>query len=122
MDIWYDEPQSNNFIGIFDYGIFDDYIKIIGLSINDHVLLGYHESMLTESESQELMKSIIQHVKNVAQQENKPKIILDVHHNLRLYKKYFYPNGFIVTNRKCSDNPFWFESELDINTSSYHFK
>jgi hypothetical protein len=48
----------------------------------------------------------------LAKEECKDKIILDVHENLRIFFKYYYYIGFKTTNKKCTDNPFWVETEL----------
>ena len=55
---------------------------------------------------------MIDFIKNKAVEENKTKIIIDVHSNLRLYNKYYINEGFKVTNRKCPDNKYWLETEI----------
>jgi hypothetical protein len=44
----------------------------------------------------------------------KEKIILEFHDNSYLYDKYFYYEGFNITNRKYKENPFCLESEISI--------
>jgi hypothetical protein len=67
---------------------------------------------LNEYDAEELMNSLIAFVKLVAKKENKKKIIIDVHQNLRIFMKYYWHQGFENTDRKCIDNPYWIESEL----------
>ena len=67
---------------------------------------------LDEYDSEELIKNMVNFVKIVATKENKLKITKDVHENLRLFLKYYYYIGFKTTTNKCTDNPFWIETEL----------
>ena len=71
-----------------------------------------YNNPLDQYESEDLITSLINFIKIMAKKENKDKIIIDVHENLRLYEKYYYYNGFDITNRKCITNPYWFEAEI----------
>ena len=114
FDYWFDDFHycHRNFIGSCDYTIHDTYIKIDYLYINDGKNNNLYDNPLNEYESEELIKSLINFIKTIAIKENKNKIIIDVHENLRLYEKYYYYNGFDITNRKCINNPFWIEVEI----------
>ena len=119
FDYWFDKfnSDSKNFIATFDYTIHTFYIKINYIYVNNEenkINKMLYINNLNENETENLITSIINFIKIVAKNENKKKIILDVHQNLNLYKKYYIWEGFRITNRKCSDNPFWCETELNI--------
>jgi F0F1-type ATP synthase gamma subunit len=88
--------------------------KIDRIYINDGSNLGLYNRLLDEQDAEDLMKGLVEFVKNVAKVENKNKIILDVHSNLRIYLKYYYYLGFKTTARKCIDNPYWIECEMNL--------
>lgn len=113
FDYWYDDFSTNKFIGAVDYKINDDHIKIDYLDVNDDESCAKIKDIkLNKEESNKMTKSLIDFIKNKAKEENKQKIIIDVHSNLRLYDKYYKNEGFKVTDRKCSDNPYWVETEI----------
>lgn len=114
FDWWFDPYCSKNFIATIDYTIHDTYIKINHVGINDYDYRNrnMYNNHLDENDSEDLIKNLVNFLKIVAKKENKDKIILDVHENLRLYLKYYYYLGFKTTNRKCTDNPFWVETEI----------
>lgn len=112
FDWWFDPYCSKNFIATIDYTIHDTYIKINHLGINDYDHINMYNNSLDENDSEDLIRNLVNFVKIVAKKENKDKIFLDVHENLRLFLKYYYYEGFKPTNRKCVDNPFWIETEL----------
>lgn len=112
FDWWFDTYCSNNFIATIDYTINDTHIKINYLGINDYDHINMYNNSLDENDSEDLIKNLVNFVKIVAKKENKDKIFLDVHENLKLFLKYYYYEGFRPTNRKCVDNPFWIETEL----------
>lgn len=112
FDWWFDPYCSNNFIATIDYTIHDTHIKINHLGINDYDHINMYNNSLDENDSEDLIRNLVIFVKIVAKKENKDKIILDVHENLRLFLKYYYYEGFKPTNRKCTNNPFWVETEL----------
>jgi hypothetical protein len=116
FDYWYTgyNDCGKNFIGCFDYTIHDSYIKINHLSINDDENPNLYNDPLDIDDSEDLIKACIAFVKLVAIKENKNKIILDLHSNLCLYEKYYSYEGFEITNRKCLNNPYWFESEINL--------
>ena len=117
FDYWYNSFDycSKNFIGSLDYTIYDSYIKINYLYINDGEHKNLYNNLLDEYEVDDLLKCLINFIKTLAKKENKNKIILDVHRNLRLYQKYYYIEGFEVTKRKCIDNPYWIETEINLS-------
>jgi hypothetical protein len=116
FDYWFDDFKhcSKNFIGALDYTIHDTYIKIDYLCINNSELKNMYNNPLDKYESEDLITSLINFIKIIAKKENKDKIIIDVHENLQLYEKYYYYNGFDITNRKCIKNPFWIEAEINL--------
>ena len=116
FDYWFDDFEhcSKNFIGALDYTIHDTYIKIDYLCINNSEMKNMYNNPLDQYESEDLIISLINFIKIIAKKENKDKIIIDVHENLRLYEKYYYYNGFDITNRKCIKNPYWFEAEMNL--------
>ena len=116
FDYWIDDFKNcgKNFIGSFDYTIYDTYIKINYLCINNSETKNMYDNPLDEYDSDDLIKSLINFIKIIAKKENKNKIIVDVHESLRLYEKYYYYNGFDITTRKSIDNPHWIEAEINL--------
>jgi hypothetical protein len=107
------ENCSKNFIARMDYSIYDNFIKIQYLNINDGSCRLYNNP-LEEDDCEDLITELINFIKLVANKENKKKIILDVNKNLYLYEKYYYNLGFEITDRKCKNNPYWIEIELNL--------
>jgi hypothetical protein len=116
LDWWYDSYCSKNFMATIDYTLYDTYIKIEHVGINDYDRRNRYSNYncLDEYDAEDLIKNMVDFVKLIGIKEKKEKIILDVHENLRLYLKYYYYIGFKTTERKCIDNPFWIETELII--------
>jgi hypothetical protein len=114
FDYWYDPYYSKNFIACMDYTVHDIFIKInyIGINDDDPQHTYSHKNALDEYDAEDLIQHLLNFVKIIATKENKLKITMDVHENLRLYMKYYYYNGFKTTDNKCTDNPFWVETEL----------
>jgi hypothetical protein len=117
FDYWYNDFHycHRNFIAALEYTIHDAYVKIDYLYVNDSeniINTKLYNNSLDTYESEDLVKSLIGLVENIAKKENKHKIIKDVHTNLRIFQKYYYYNGFNVTNKICTDNPFWVETEI----------
>jgi hypothetical protein len=106
FDYWFESYSSQNFIACIDYTIHDTYIKINHIGVND-----YHR-IVDELDIDDLITNIVEFIKQVAKKENKERILLDVHENLRIFLKYYYYLGFKTTERKCKMNPFWIETEL----------
>ena len=117
FDYWYDDFNNcgRNFIGSFDYTIYDTYIKIDYLCINNSETKNMYDNPLDKYDTEDLIKSLINFIKIIAKKENKNKIIIDVHQSLRLYEKYYHYNGFDITTRKCIDNSFWVEAEINLS-------
>jgi hypothetical protein len=115
FDWWYQtyDKCGRNFVGTMDYTIHDTFIKINYLNINNGET-NLYDNPLDEDDSEDLIKEFINFLKLVANEENKKKIILDVHENLRLYEKYYYNVGFEITDRKCESNPYWIEVEINL--------
>jgi hypothetical protein len=114
LDIWYSKFVEKNIIGALDYSIHDTFIKIDYLFINDEEKLYMNYNFfLNEDDAEKLVHSFILYIKDIAKKENKNKIIIDVHNNLRYYNKYYKDEGFCITKRKSKDNPFWIETEIN---------
>lgn len=115
IDIWYSPFSTNDFIGALDYTVQNNIVKINYLCVNDidEYNVFDRKCKLTDEETIELKKNLIQYVKNIAIKENKSKIIVDVHNNLRFYNKYYADEGFVLTDRKCKENTYWLEAEYD---------
>ena len=113
---WWNQKSSlNNFVMAIDYKINKDEVKIEYFNINhrkDDVenCKNIKNDVLTENEIYELLNSTIIFIENIAKENNKNKIIIDVHNDLEIYNKY-YKDFFQLTNRKTSDIPFWLEVE-----------
>lgn len=116
FDYWYDDfnYSAKNFIAALDYTINDKYIKIDYIGINDDEKKFMYHNSLDAYDAENLINSLINFIKIVGIKENKNKIIMDVHQNLRYYIKYYNDKNFIITNRKSTDNPFWIEMEINL--------
>lgn len=116
FDLWFNDfhYSSRNFIASLTYTIHQNYIKIEHLGINDRepVNLMLYDNSFDEDDAEDIIKYLIHFVKMIGKKEGKAKIILDVHENFRLYEKYYYYEGFRVTNRKSREDPFWVETEI----------
>lgn len=114
LDIWYNDFNfsGREFIGALDFIIYDTYIKINYIGFINKEKQHMYNNILDESDVEDLINAFIYYLKLIGIKENKEKIILDVHENLRYFNKYYYYNGFNITNRKCIDNPYWIETEL----------
>jgi len=124
FDYWYDDHcwSAKNFIGALDYTINDIDIKIDYLYINDYENCCSYDNALDDDESFELKRSLIYFIKMLAKEGEKNKIIIDVHENLRIYRKYYSDEGFTKTNRKSIDNPFFIESEIVIGQYNHQIE
>lgn len=118
FDFWYTDFSKcgKNLIAVMDFYICPTMIKIKHLYVNDgnkesNYLYNY---LLDDEEAEDLVKSLIIYIKKIASLYNVKKIMMDVHENLRIFEKYYYFLGFQLTSRRCKDNPFWIEVELNI--------
>lgn len=116
FDWCYDDMGSDNFISAIDYSINDDFVKIEYMNLNDENSgLGHKTKyLLSKNDVNELNASMFEYIKNVAKENKKNKIIVDVHNNLRIFNIYYKDYGFVATNRRCVDNPFWIEAEMQL--------
>lgn len=116
MDKWYDDFNCDYFIGAIDYKICDDKIKIEYMNINDSndVLYEKYKFKMNDDDAMKLNTAMIDFVKNIAKENKKPKIVIDVHNNLRIYNKYYNVEGFEITDRKAEGNRFWLEAEMNM--------
>jgi len=114
FNCWYNVFECKQFVGALDYKIDDDCIKIEYLNLNDGEGSLSYDFILNKNDSNLLKKSFLEYTKNLAIKENKKKVIIDVHGNLRIFDKYYKNEGFVATTRRCKDNRFWIEAELNI--------
>lgn len=118
FDWWFNDfhYNSRNFIASIDYTIHKTCIKIEHLGINDAdcAKLKLYDNPFDEDDAEDIIKYLIYFVKMVGKKENKSKIILDVHENLRIYEKYYHYLGFKITGLKCVNNPYWIEAEINL--------
>ena len=127
-DWWYDDHNCNdNFIGAIDYEFNEksvkiDYINLYDDEYDDSVFRNPSKEKLTISESKYLISSMINYVKKEAEKNNKETVILGVHSNLRLYKKYFESEGFIPNGFRDSQNPYWIETEFSLVDNDFPIK
>lgn len=112
---WYNDLQTNSFVAALDYQIRKDDVKIEYMNVNDNECI-YSEKPIRQSEAIYLHHELLNFIKRIAEVEQKSKVIIDVHENLRIYNKYYKDEGFQLTNRKAKDNPFWKEVEFIIST------
>jgi hypothetical protein len=113
------EMKSDNIIGCLDYTIDDYSIKIEYMSIRDKFDINYISSytntdnyiILDDNDAIKLKNAIINYLESIAKENNIKKIIIDVHNNLNYYNHYYKDLGFILTNKRCFDNSFWFQTE-----------
>ena len=112
FDWLYDPYYSSNFIACLDYTIYDTIIKIDHIGINDNNRFNIYNQPLDDYDAEKIIENLINFLKIIATNENKEKIIIDVHENLRIYNKYYCDLGFKTTTNKCKDNQYWIETEL----------
>jgi hypothetical protein len=95
LDIWYDEfsSSSSQFIAAIDYKVRPDHLKIEYMNINDGFCSSGVDGITVSSmESCQLNTALIAWMRVTAREESKSKIIVDVHHNLRIFDKYYDHN------------------------------
>ena len=89
-----------NVILAIDYTLNDDHMKI---------------EYLNPKESKQISKSALTYIENICTKNNKTKIIVDVHNNLKIFDEYYRNEGFKITNRRSIGNKFWLEAEKNID-------
>jgi len=114
FDWWFDPYYSSNFIACINYTVYDTFIKINHIGINDYDPQHIYKNSLDEYDSEDLIQNLVNFVKIVGIKENKLKITMDVHENLRLFFRYYNDIGFKTTTNKCKDNPFWIETVIEL--------
>ena len=99
FDYFYDDFQNTqNFIASIDYLLTNNNIKIQYLNINEDYKYNFIE------------KSLISFIKKIGKENNKKKVIVNIHN--KLFNKYYIDEGFIITERQCSENPYLVECEF----------
>ena len=116
FNYWYSDMQWSKFVAALDYTIHPDHIKIEYMNLNDDEYQSIPRIPrdfpgLTKTEAKLINKSLLDYSKQVAKDMGKSKVIVDVHHNLRIFNKYYHKHGFEATTRRCTDNPYWVEVE-----------
>jgi len=115
FDCWYGKltDPGSEFIAALDYTINpdNDNVKIDYIIINDGEHGDLYKDYLDPNTAHELNENLVKFIEIVANVQKTKKIIMDVHNDLRIYNKYYKPNGFELTDRKCKDNPYWIETE-----------
>ena len=116
LNCWYNDMTSRNFIAALDFNIKKDFVKLEYFNVNDYKdpdnIYRGTTSAMTDKEIKDTKEEMIDYIKLVARKENKPKIIVDVHNNLRIFNNDYKSEGFNITERKCEDNPYWLEAEF----------
>lgn len=104
--------DKNNILQL-ECKLYDNYLKINYLYINNDYYSNYlnEPKILSNDEYISLKNAFICYIEKLALDNEKEKIIIDVHHNMKRYNHELKDMGFIITNRKCLDNSFWYEAE-----------
>jgi len=108
-----DYTPFNNYVAALDYSVNPDNIKIEYINVDNCDNDNYNDFYFDEKEAFELKKSLIAYAKNLAKEENKNKVIVDVHHNLNTYNSLYLNEGFKVTDRNSTHGPHWIEIEYN---------
>jgi hypothetical protein len=113
FDYWYNGFTCGNFIASLYYTKNEDSIKITYLALNDSSYRSFDKNSdrINNKDSDAIASILIDYIKEIGKEENKRKIIIDVHSNLSIYKKDYEKRGFVLTNRRCLDNSYWIETE-----------
>ncbi len=84
------------------------------MMINDVDFANNHNSMygppLNNTETNEVKKGLFDFAEKVSRAEKCKSIQMDVHENLRRYKKDIEPCGFKLSDKRADHNPFWIKS------------
>ena len=112
-NFWYNDQHSSSFVAALDYQIRPNDLRIEYLNVNDDECC-YKEKPITQHQARMLHSYLLDYVKDTAKKENKSKVIVDVHQNFRIFNKDYLKEGFKTTGRRCKDNPYWQEIELDL--------
>ena len=96
-------------------------LKIDYLSVNndfyDTKQLSYDNDLkiiLAKEETTLLNKYLIKYIENISKSKNITKIIIDVHNNMERFNLELKDLGFILTDNRCEDNPYWFKAEKNL--------
>ena len=95
---------ENQTIATLDYTVQYGHVKIHRLCIDESA-----DDDLSHSESREMVSAFIDHVKTVAKETNKPKIVVALKNNSELFDEYYSNNGFVLSH---TENPLFIEAEL----------
>ena len=119
-----ENEKDDNMIFSLDFSIYDTFIKIDYLDINnDFYNKKYFDYsklkiLLTNDEVKLLRVSLINFIENWAIKKNINKIITEIHINLERYNAEFKELGFvIITENKRILNPYWIEIEKEFNNT-----
>jgi len=113
FDYGYENFSFENFIIFLCYKKTYNSIKIESLTINEPNLKILNE--LNElNKINNVIEFIINFLKKIAINININKIIIEVHKDLKIYKKIYKNIGFVLTNILSYDNPDYKQAELEI--------
>jgi hypothetical protein len=120
-----DIESTKNIIACLDYIITDkavdiDYLWINSRDFNKHysnyndIYNKNNNINVNFEEKEQIKKSLLNHSYNVAKFNNLDKVKIDVHSNLYKYEREYKNEGFILSNIRCVDNPYWIEAHKNI--------
>jgi hypothetical protein len=115
LNTWYNiGARTTAFIGALDYTLHPDHLKIEHLRVNDEECQ-YYLKPLTKEDATKVRIALMDCIIKVAVQENKSKVLVDVHRNLRLFKKYYIEDGFQPTDLPNNEgNVYWTGAVLSL--------
>lgn len=106
--------RHHHYVGALDYSIRPDHLQIEYLYADDKREPYTRDHQLEVEDAVLLKDALIDRAIHVAKEHGKKKVVIDVHQNLRIFHRDYEPRGFVATKRKCSDNPFWVEADLEL--------
>jgi hypothetical protein len=68
-------------------------------------------NILSNDEYMTLKYACINYIENEAIKNGIDKIIIDIHRNMERYNYELKDIGFVITDRRCIHNLFWYEAE-----------
>ena len=96
---------------------FIEQIKNMNCEIETKLILGYYcnkfnkHHILSNDEYMILKYACINYIENEAVKNGIYKIVIDIHRNMERYNYELKDIGFVITDRRCIDNLFWYEAE-----------
>jgi len=105
--------NDNNIIFQLEYEITDNSIKINYLMIdNDYYCNKFNKHHILSNDEYMILKyACINYIENEAVKNGIDKIVIDIHRNMERYNYELKDIGFVITDRRCIHNLFWYEAE-----------